>query len=140
MIPDEAQRIKNWQTKTARAVKGLRSPYAFVLTGTPLQNRIDASTRSSNAWTPGCSDLCSVSIVPSTSSTARPPVGYRNLEEMHRLLEPVAACRRKSDVEDQLPDRTVRNHVVAMDPSSASATRTTKRGRRDCWRSPGGEA
>jgi SNF2 family DNA or RNA helicase len=40
-VLDEAQRIKNWQTKTARRVKSLRSPYAFVLTGTPLENRID---------------------------------------------------------------------------------------------------
>src|SRR5208337_4997094 len=41
VILDEAQRIKNWQTKTARRVKSLVSPYAFVLTGTPLENRID---------------------------------------------------------------------------------------------------
>jgi hypothetical protein len=41
VVLDEAQRIKNWQTKTARGVKRLRSPYAFVLTGTPLENRID---------------------------------------------------------------------------------------------------
>ena len=41
VILDEAQRIKNWQTKTARQVKLLQSRYAFVLTGTPLENRID---------------------------------------------------------------------------------------------------
>ena len=41
VILDEAQRIKNWQTKTANAVKKLESRYAFVLTGTPLENRID---------------------------------------------------------------------------------------------------
>ena len=41
VILDEAQRIKNWQTKTANAVKKLKSRYAFVLTGTPLENRID---------------------------------------------------------------------------------------------------
>jgi len=41
IILDEAQRIKNWRTKTADAVKRLRSPYAFVLTGTPLENRLD---------------------------------------------------------------------------------------------------
>ena len=41
VVLDEAQRIKNWQTKTARQVKSLRSPYAFVLTGTPVENRID---------------------------------------------------------------------------------------------------
>jgi hypothetical protein len=41
VVLDEAQRIKNWTTKTAQAVKRLRSRYAFVLTGTPLENRID---------------------------------------------------------------------------------------------------
>src|SRR5438128_12525683 len=41
VILDEAQRIKNWHTATANAVKKLSSPYAFVLTGTPLENRID---------------------------------------------------------------------------------------------------
>ena len=41
VVLDEAQRIKNWQTKTADAVKKLRSRYAFVLTGTPIENRID---------------------------------------------------------------------------------------------------
>ena len=41
VILDEAQRIKNWNTKTAMAVKRLRSRYAWVLTGTPIENRID---------------------------------------------------------------------------------------------------
>ena len=40
VLLDEAQRIKNWNTKTAKAVKQLDSPYAFVLTGTPLENRL----------------------------------------------------------------------------------------------------
>jgi len=40
VILDEAQRIKNWDTKTAKAVKELKSPFAFVLTGTPLENRL----------------------------------------------------------------------------------------------------
>ena len=41
IILDEAQRIKNWRAKTADMVKQLRSRYAFVLTGTPLENRLD---------------------------------------------------------------------------------------------------
>jgi SNF2 family DNA or RNA helicase len=41
VILDEAQRIKNWGTKTSQAIKRLRSRYAFVLTGTPIENRID---------------------------------------------------------------------------------------------------
>src|SRR5207237_8804165 len=41
VVLDEAQRIKNWSTKTTQAVKRLRSRYAFVLTGTPIENRLD---------------------------------------------------------------------------------------------------
>ena len=41
IILDEAQRIKNWKTKTALNIKRLNSKYAFILTGTPIENRID---------------------------------------------------------------------------------------------------
>ena len=41
IILDEGQRIKNWESKTARVIKGLRSPFALVLSGTPLENRLD---------------------------------------------------------------------------------------------------
>src|ERR1035437_7570384 len=41
VVLDEAQRIKNWSTKTTQAIKRLRSRYAFILTGTPIENRID---------------------------------------------------------------------------------------------------
>ena len=41
IVLDEAQRIKNWESKTSRAVKKLRSRYAIVLTGTPLENKLE---------------------------------------------------------------------------------------------------
>ena len=41
IILDEGQRIKNWAAKTSSVVKGLRSPFALVLSGTPLENRLD---------------------------------------------------------------------------------------------------
>src|SRR5207247_11329440 len=41
IVLDEAQRIKNWESKTSRAVKKLRSRYAVVLTGTPLENKLE---------------------------------------------------------------------------------------------------
>src|SRR5207247_7893306 len=41
VILDEAQRIKNWNTRVARSVKKIDPPYAIVLTGTPLVNRLE---------------------------------------------------------------------------------------------------
>ena len=41
IILDEAQRIKNWKTKTSIAIKKLRSDFAIVLTGTPIENKLE---------------------------------------------------------------------------------------------------
>jgi SNF2 family DNA or RNA helicase len=41
IVLDEGQRIKNWEAKTSQTVKSLRSPFALVLSGTPLENRLD---------------------------------------------------------------------------------------------------
>ena len=41
VVLDEAQRIKNWEAKTSRVIKALRSRFALALTGTPLENRLD---------------------------------------------------------------------------------------------------
>lgn len=41
IILDEGQRIKNWEAQTTRVVKSLKSRFALVLSGTPLENRLD---------------------------------------------------------------------------------------------------
>lgn len=41
VIVEEAQRIKNWNTIEARAVKKIASPHTIVLTGTPLENKLE---------------------------------------------------------------------------------------------------
>ena len=41
VILDEAQRIKNWRTKIASTIKLIPSRYMFVLSGTPLENRLE---------------------------------------------------------------------------------------------------
>ncbi len=40
IILDEAQRIKNWQSKTHQAIVEMPARYRFVLTGTPLENEL----------------------------------------------------------------------------------------------------
>ena len=41
IILDEGQRIKNWESKTSQVIRSLRSRFALVLSGTPLENRLD---------------------------------------------------------------------------------------------------
>ncbi len=115
VILDEAQRIKNWHTKTARAVKSLTSPYAFVLTGTPIENRIDEVYSIVQYLDP-------VLLGPlfrfnrdfyDLDERGR-PVGYKKLDELMRRLQSVMLRRRKRDVETELPGRTVKNYLVGM--------------------------
>ncbi|MCB9603702.1 MAG: DEAD/DEAH box helicase [Sandaracinus sp.] len=40
LVVDEAQRIKNWNTLTAKSVKALETTRVLALTGTPLENRL----------------------------------------------------------------------------------------------------
>jgi hypothetical protein len=115
VVLDEAQRIKNWNTKTAQAVKRLRSRYAFVLTGTPIENRIDELQ--------SLMDFLHPSVLGPLFRFNRDfyelddrgrPVGYRNLDVLHQRIQPFLLRRRKADVETELPERSDRNHFVPM--------------------------
>ena len=115
VVLDEAQRIKNWGTKTTQAVKRLRSRYAFVLTGTPIENRIDEIH--------SLMDFLDPSVLGPLFRFNRQfyelddrgrPVGYRNLDKLHEGIKPFMLRRRKADVETELPARTDRNYFVAL--------------------------
>ena len=117
VILDEAQRIKNWSTKTARTIKRLSSPYAFVLTGTPLENRIDEIYSIIEFLDPQVfGSLFRFNREFYELDEKGRPAGYRNLEELHRRIRPLMLRRRKEEIEDQLPARTVNNYFVAMEP------------------------
>lgn len=120
IILDEAQRIKNWQTKTADAVKRLSSSYVFVLTGTPLENRIDEVYSIAQVVDPHLfGPLFRFNREYHELDENGRPVGYKNLDAMHRRLRPVLLRRRKTDVEGELPQRTVNTYFVAMHPQQS---------------------
>lgn len=117
VILDEAQRIKNWQTKTAWAVKQLKSPYAFVLSGTPIENRIDEIYSIMQVVDPSIlGPLFKFNRDFYQFNEKNKAVGYQNLAELHRKLKPVLLRRLKKDVETQLPERTINNFFVGMEP------------------------
>jgi SNF2 family DNA or RNA helicase len=120
IILDEAQRIKNWQTKTAWAVKQLRSPYAFVLTGTPIENRIEELFSIMQMVNPHLlGPLHQFHRTYFSFNEKNKPSGYKNLNDLHAKLKPVLLRRLKKDVEEQLPSRTVNNFFVDMEPEQS---------------------
>ncbi len=106
LILDEAQRIKNWRTKTAAAVKSLATPFAFVLTGTPLENRIEDLYSLMQVVDPRVMGPLWRCLLDFHVTDDRGRVlGYRNLTELRRRLTPVMLRRDRALVRDQLPER-----------------------------------
>ena len=118
VVLDEAQRIKNWSTKTAQAIKRLRSRYAFILTGTPIENRIDEIHSLMDFLNPAVlGPLFRFNRDFYDLDERGRPVGYRHLDRLHQLIQPFMLRRRKADVETELPERTDRNHFVSLSPA-----------------------
>jgi len=118
VILDEAQRIKNWNTRTARSVKRLASPYAIVLTGTPLENRLEELVSiiqfvDRHRLGPTFRFLADHQI--HDAETGR-VVGYKNLDSISRTLGDVLIRRRKDQVLKELPERLDKHLFVPMTP------------------------
>ncbi|MBT9554922.1 MAG: SWIM zinc finger family protein, partial [Myxococcales bacterium] len=101
LIVDEAQRLKNWRTKGAAAVKSLRTRYAFVLTGTPLENRLEdlysiMQVVDGHVLGPLWHFIPRYHVLDARST----PVGFRNLAELRRRLRHVMLRRDKRLVRD----------------------------------------
>ena len=115
IVLDEAQRIKNWSTKTTQAIKRLRSRYAFILTGTPIENRIDELYSLMGFLNPSLlGPLFRFNREYYDLDDRGRPSGYRNLDKLHERIKPHMLRRRKADVETELPERTDRNHFVSL--------------------------
>jgi SNF2 family DNA or RNA helicase len=121
IILDEGQRIKNWEAKTSRVIKGLASRFALVLSGTPLENRLD--------------DLHSVvafvdphQLGPSFRFLHRHQrrdedgalLGFKNLDDLRERLKPILLRRTRDSVRMDLPPRTV--EILRIPPTDEQKT------------------
>lgn len=115
VIVDEAQRVKNWNTVAARALKRIDSPYAIVLTGTPLENKLEELVsivqfvdqyRLGPTW--------KLLYEHQAKDEAGRVTGYSGLEKIGQTLAPIMIRRRKSEVLRQLPSRTDQTLLVPM--------------------------
>ena len=116
VVLDEAQRIKNWQTRAAKTVKQVESPYAMVLTGTPLENRLDelhsiVEFVDRHRLGPLFAFKDAHEIREENSPRV---IGYRDLNKVTKTLGPILIRRTKKEVLKQLPPRMDKNFFVPM--------------------------
>jgi superfamily II DNA or RNA helicase len=116
VVLDEAQRMKNWATKTALTVKQLNPPYRLVLTGTPMENRLE-ELASIVEWVDDLALEPKWRLVPWHMA----PSGARNLETLRERLSGCMVRRVRQEVLSQLPERTDARVGVEMTPEQQAA-------------------
>ena len=93
LMLDEAQVMKNSQTKIAKAVRSLVVPHIFALSGTPIENHLR------EIWS--IFDLVLPGLLPSQNQFLK-----MSPEEVARFIHPFILRRKKEDVLLELPDLT----------------------------------
>ncbi|RIK82019.1 MAG: helicase [Planctomycetota bacterium] len=116
IVLDEGQRIKNWEAKTSRVIKGLKSRFALVLSGTPMENRLDelysvVQFVDDRRLGPGFRFFHRHRMVDEKGKV----LGYKNLAELRERLAPILLRRTRDSVLQQLPPRTV--EIVRITPT-----------------------
>ena len=120
IILDEAQRIRNWTTATARTIKQLKSRYAFVLTGTPLENKLEelfsvVEFIDGRRLGPAFRFLHEHRMEDEDGKL----IGYRGLDRIHDQLSPILLRRTRQEVLKDLPKRTDQILHVPLTPHQA---------------------
>jgi len=122
IILDEAQRIKNYATKTAQAIKRLKRKHNLIITGTPIENRlIDLYSIVQFVSPEFLTPLWEFSYQHcyfDESSKSR-ITGYYNLQSLKARLQEILIRREKRNVLRQLPNLQEVTVPVHLHPQQA---------------------
>jgi len=116
LVLDEAQFVKNTQTKRAQAVRAVQAGWRLALTGTPLENHLGELWSLFRAISPGMLG----SWERFKERFAGPIEKRRDADRRHalsRLVRPFILRRTKSEVLDELPERTEMLRHAELPPS-----------------------
>ncbi len=122
IILDEAQRIKNYTTKTSYAVKAIPKKHSLVITGTPIENRLGDLYSIMNFIDPKIlAPLWEFSMNHCYFDRRNKDriIGYYNLQALKDRIAPWVIRRRRSDVLDQLPALQEMTIPVNLHPRQA---------------------
>ncbi|HRC32584.1 MAG TPA: DEAD/DEAH box helicase, partial [Bacteroidia bacterium] len=117
LILDEAQRIKNWQTVTAKSIKNIQTKYCVVLTGTPLENKLEELYSIIQMIDPlklGAMFRFVYQHQIKADDGTQKVIGYKDLHKVAEILKHNMVRRHKRDVLSDLPSRIDKNLLVPM--------------------------
>ncbi|MGB7347718.1 MAG: DEAD/DEAH box helicase [Pirellulaceae bacterium] len=105
VVLDEAQAIKNYETKRSQAAMGLQAGFRLILTGTPLENHLGELWNLFEFINPGL--LGSQTTFRDRFAIPIERDGCRaTRQRLKRLVQPFILRRTKTEVLEELPSRT----------------------------------
>ncbi len=122
IILDEAQRIKNYATKTANAVKSIPKKHSLVITGTPIENRlIDLYSITQFIDPELLAPLWEFSMNHCyfDKNKKNKITGYYNLQALKEKMAGVLLRREKKEVLQQLPPIQEMTVPIRLTPEQA---------------------
>lgn len=131
VIADEIQRAKNYTTAISRNIRTLQPEYIFGLTGTPIENDImDFFTimRFINTKVLGSNGMYFKERYCNVDSWGK-ILGYRQ-DRYYELDRKTSYCmirRKKRDVLKDLPEKTVNNYYISLNPEERRVYNEHKR-------------
>lgn len=124
IILDEAQKIKNRETKTAKAIRRLEADYRWALTGTPVENHLDDVISLFDFIRPG-------TFLGGTKYSS---------QDVSTMIEPYILRRLKKDVLPELPEKEYIESSLELDQwQKISYDRAMESARREIKTILGGE-
>lgn len=115
LIMDEVQRLKNWKTQISMAARKVRSDYAVILSGTPLENKLEelysVMEFADNYCLGPYWQFRADCIVTDDGGKV---IGYQNLNKVGETARERLIRRTKKQVALQMPKRTDQNLFVPM--------------------------
>lgn len=115
LIMDEVQRLKNWKTQISMAARLIRSDYAVILSGTPLENKLE-ELYTVMEFADGylLSPFWQFKADCILTDAGGKVVGYQNLNKIGEKVRGRLIRRTKKQVALQMPRRMDKNLLVAM--------------------------
>ncbi|MBI5496270.1 MAG: DEAD/DEAH box helicase [Deltaproteobacteria bacterium] len=117
LVLDEAQRAKNFRTKTSATLRSIPSRFLFMLTGTPVENRLDDLYALMQLVDPevfGPLWWFNFNFHRQDDSKRGRIQGYRNLGRLRETVTPFVLRRRKEEVLQQLPPLSQQTRYIPL--------------------------
>lgn len=115
LIMDEVQRLKNWNTQISMAMRRVESQYAVILSGTPLENKLEELYSVMEFADNFClGPFWKFKAECIVSDETGKVLGYKNLNKVGEMARQRLIRRTKKEVALQMPERQDKILFVPM--------------------------